>query len=95
VGAKTSKHGGRGFDAAVEGKWFGQLVKISLRWLEIAQGAQAVERAAFRRRRENRHPAPSIRDLDRFALFDATQELAGPLPELSDTNGRHVLLIAQ
>jgi hypothetical protein len=80
VGAQATKHAGWGFDGAREHERFGQLVEIPLRWFDIAEGAQAVERTAFWRRRQNRHPAPPIGDLDGFAPFDATQQLAGALP---------------
>lgn len=37
----------------------------------------------------------AIRNLDRFALLDTSQQLAGPLSELPDADGGHVRLIAQ
>ena len=93
--AKPTEHFRRAFGSRREDERFGQLVEISLRWFDITQGAQTIKRGTFRRRRKNRDWTPPIRDLDRFALFDATQEFAGSLSEFSNTDGRHVLLIAQ
>ena len=86
---------GRAFDSRREDERFGQVVEIPLRRFDVAQGAQPIKRVTFRRRRENRHSASPIRDLDRFALFGATEEFTGPLSEFPDADGRHVLLIAR
>lgn len=82
------------FDPRRKDQRFGQVIEIAHRRVDLTQGAQPIERAALGRRREKRDRAPSIRDLNRFPLLDASQQLAGPLSELPDADGCHVLLIA-
>jgi hypothetical protein len=91
---QATEHGGWVVDSRVEDERRRQISEIRRRGVDIPHGPEPVERAPFRRRRENRYPPPPIRDLDRFASFDASQELAGPLPKLSDADRSHVLLIA-
>ena len=95
VPAQTAQDFGRTDDACPKVEGIGEIVEIPLRGIDVAQRAQSIERAAFWRWRENRYWAPSISDLDRFAVFDASQQLAGALPQLPHPNGCHVLLIAQ
>jgi hypothetical protein len=83
------------FYALWQDEWLWQVIEISFSGLDVAQRAQPFERAAGRRRRENRHSTSPIRHLDCFALSDPAEELAGALSELPDTNRCHVLLIAQ
>jgi hypothetical protein len=84
--AKSTEHFRRAFGSHREHERFGQFVEISRRWFDVTQGTQTIERGTFRRRRKNRHSTPPIRDLDRFALFDATEEFTGPLPEFPDAD---------
>src|SRR3990172_1193255 len=95
VRAQTMKHVGWVFDARRKDERFGQVIEIGRRRVDLTRGAQPIERAALRRWREQRDRAPPVRHLDRFALLDASQQLAGPLSELPDAAGCHVLLIAQ
>ncbi len=93
--AQTTEHFGWAFDPRPKYKWVGQVGEVPFGGFDLAQGAHSIKRAAFGRRRENRHTAPSVRDLNRFASSDASQELAGSLSEFADADRHHVLLIAQ
>ena len=95
VATQTTEHVGWMFYPLCQDEWFGQVVEIPFSRVDVAQGAQPIEWAAVRRRRENRHSTSPIRDFDCFALFDPPEELAGALSEFPDTYGGHVLLIAQ
>jgi hypothetical protein len=77
-----------------EDERFGQVVEAPSGGLDLAQGTHTIELGTSGRRRKDRDAAPPVRDLDRLALFDASQELAGPLPEFPDPDRCHVLLIA-
>ncbi len=93
--AQTTEHFGWAFNPRPKYQWVGQVVEVPFGGFDLAQGTHSIKRAAFGRRRENRHPAPPVRDLNRFALFDASQDLAGSLSEFADADRHHVLLIAQ
>lgn len=79
--AQTTEHFGWAFDPPRQYKWVGQVVEVPFRGFDLAQRAHSIKRAAFGRRRENRDTAPPVRDLDRFASFDTSQELAGSLSD--------------
>ena len=95
VPPQTTEHFGWVLNPRRKDERFGQVIEIARRRVDLAQGAQPIDRATLRCRREKRDRAAAIRDLDRFALLDASQQLAGPLSELPDADGCHVLLIAQ
>jgi hypothetical protein len=95
VPTQTTEHVGWVFYPPRQDEWFGQVVEIPFSRVDVAQGAQPIERAAVWRRGENRYSTSPIRDFDCFALFDPSEELAGALSEFPDTYGSHVLLIAQ
>ena len=95
VATQTTEHVGWVFYPLCQDEWFGQVVEIPYSGVDVAQGAEPIEWAAVRRRRENRHSPSAVRDFDCFALFNPPEELAGALSEFPDTNGCHVLLIAQ
>jgi hypothetical protein len=93
--AQTTEHFGWAFDPPRQYKWVGQVIEVPFRGFDLAQRAHSIKRAAFGRRRENRDTAPPVCDLDRFASFDTSQELAGSLSEFANADRYHVLLIAQ
>jgi hypothetical protein len=84
--AKATKHGRRAFGGRRKDERIGQLVEVAFSDIDIAHGAQSIERASGRWRRENRHSTPAVRHLDRFPLLDAAQEFAGSLSEFTNTN---------
>ena len=92
---QTTEHFGGAFNFRRKDERLGQVIEIVRRTVDLAHGAQPIERATLRQWREKRDRAPSIRDLNRFASFDASQQFAGALSELPDPDGCHVLLIAQ
>ena len=83
----------RAFGTRLQDERLGQVVEIPLGRLEVAEGAQTIERVPARQRREIRHQPSTVGDLDRLSLFDATQEFTDPLSQLPNTNRCHVLLI--
>ena len=72
----------------------GKVVEAAPAGVDHAGLAKSLQRAALGKRREHGHGAPAVGDLDRLTPLDLAQQLACPLTELSDTNRRHVLLIA-
>jgi hypothetical protein len=86
VATQTAEHVGWVFYPLWQDEWLGQVIEISFSAVDVAQRAQLIEWAAFRRRREYRHSAPPVRHFDCFALFDPPEELAGALSECPDTD---------
>ena len=73
----------------------GQVVEVGRCRLDQARCAKPVERPTCRAWRENRDRTATVGDFDRLASLDPAEQLAGALPELSDPDRLHVLLIAQ
>lgn len=95
VATQATEHGGGVLYPLCQDERFGQVIEIPLGGVDVARGAEPFKWAAVRRRRENRHATSPVRDFDCFPLFNPPEELAGALSEFPDTNGCHVLLIAQ
>lgn len=62
--------------------------------MDFTQRAQAIERPAFGKRRQQGDAASAIGNLNRFPSPDSAKQFAGLLPKLTDPDRRHVLLIA-
>jgi len=73
VPAQATEHVRRMLRSRPEDERTGQVVEVPPGRVDLATSAQALQRAAFRRRREDRHRASPVGDLDGFALLDTPQ----------------------
>jgi hypothetical protein len=80
--------------AWAQGQWLGQVVQVVLAGDQVAGGDEALDRAAVRQWSEHGDWAAPVGDLDRLAGLDPPQQLARPLPKLTHSYGRHVLVVA-
>ncbi len=84
ISAKCGKDAGRTLGTFRQVERFGQVVQIAGQGRDIAAGPEHGQRiTAPRHWGEEGNGTPSIGELHRLTRFDASQQLACPLPELS------------
>jgi len=95
MGAESSE-GDRRADATLwQSKWRRKIVHAADRGGYVADGAELFESAPGSKRRDQRHRATPVRDLERLPGFDKAQYLTRTLPKRANPDRPHVLLVAQ
>src|SRR5260370_3899038 len=94
MGAESSEGDRRADATPWQSKWRRKIVHGGDRGGYVADGAERFESAPGSKRRDQRHRATPVRDLERLAGLDKAQYLACTLPERANSNRLHVLLVA-
>jgi hypothetical protein len=94
MGAESSEGGRRADATPWQSKWWRKIVHAADRAGYVTDGAELFESAASSKRRDQRHRATPVRDLERLPGLDKPQYLARTLPERANSNRLHVLLVA-
>ena len=71
-----------------------EIFEVGHGWDNFARSPEPLQRFALRQRCQHRYWPSTVRDLNRFAAFDATQKFTRALPQLPYPHTCHVLFIA-
>ena len=94
IAPEACEHARRRLLASSQGQRLGQVVQVVLAGDEVADGGEALDRAAVRQGGEDGDRAAAVGDLDGLAGLDTPQQLARSLPEFTHPYRSHVLVVA-